>query len=144
MFRGSPIPVVSLNALLHAEATLPEEGERQIVVVRESEEQEYLGILVDSLGEIPEVPAHRIEKISAMLAGDNMLAESIVKSEADGHLGEMLVVLAPERIRQRTMQARLQEKAGVGAPLLAQVPPRVVSMEAGRERTSETPTATTR
>jgi len=98
MFRGDPIAVVSLRVPMQWR-TQPNEGEQQTVVIREDDEKECIGLLVDALGEIPEVPASRIEKINALIAGENMLAESLVKiSDAtDG----LLVVLSPERIRVR-------------------------------------------
>ena len=102
MFRGNVIPVIGLWGIINKEARRRSSQEPQIVVLSTLRENDgYLGIMVDDLGEIPEIPLHRIEKISSMLAGNNLLAESLVKPESDNPQEEMIVVLSPERIRQR-------------------------------------------
>lgn len=102
MFRGNVIPVIGLWGIIDKEARRRSSQEPQIVVLNTLRENDcYLGIMVDDLGEIPEIPLHRIEKISSMLAGNNLLAESLIKPETDNPQEAMIVVLSPERIRQR-------------------------------------------
>ncbi len=117
MFRGSLMPVVSLHQILQKDVpTAPMHAESQIVVIRAQEDSDYLGLLVDALGEIPEVSLSQIEKISPMLAGDNILAESIVKQSADEPCQEMLVVLSPDRICNRVMHAVKGQLKSAGRP----------------------------
>lgn len=118
MFHGSLMPIVSLHQILQKDAPPPPiHAESQIVVIREQEDSDYLGLLVDALGEIPEVSVSQIEKISPMLAGDNILADSIVKQCADEPCQEMLVVLSPERICNRVVHAvKGQTKAAAKLP----------------------------
>jgi hypothetical protein len=60
-----------------------------------------IGVMVDELGEIPEIPMERIEKVSPMLASGNALAESLVKPGAGKTSREMIVVLSAERLRRK-------------------------------------------
>lgn len=102
VFRGNVIPVVGLWGIISKEGRRRISHDPQIVVINTTEEMEScLGIMVDELGEIPEIPMHRVEKISSMLAGENILAESLIKPEDGNSQEEMIVVLSPERIRQR-------------------------------------------
>ena len=103
MFRERVMAVINLAVLLGADAPLTNAvlGGRQIVVLRDEAPNGPMGLLVDHLGEIPEVPRERIERISAMLGGDNQLAESMVKKTAGDTSQEMLVLLSAERIRHR-------------------------------------------
>ena len=103
MFRERVMAVINLAVLLGADAPLTNAvlGGKQIVVLRDEAPNGPMGLLVDHLGEIPEVPRERIERISAMLGGDNQLAESMVKKTAGDTSQEMLVLLSAERIRHR-------------------------------------------
>jgi chemotaxis signal transduction protein len=77
-------------------------NEPQIVVLRMGDPDDTLiGIMVDELGEIPEIPLERIEKVSPMVAGGNALADSLVKPGAGKSSREMIVLLSPDRLRQK-------------------------------------------
>jgi chemotaxis signal transduction protein len=110
MFRDKVMAVINLAVLLGVDAPLAGANAqgRQIVVLRDEPSGTFMGLLVDHLGEIPEIPVERIEKLSAMLGGDNQLAESMVKRVPGEPATEMLVLLSAERIR-----ARIQK---LGAP----------------------------
>lgn len=104
MFRDSLISVVGLWGMLGKEDQRRGSGELQIVVIRlNGEEDTLIGVMVDELGEIPEIPVERIEKVSPMLTAGNTLAESLVKPGAGKSSREMIVVLSPERLRQKFM-----------------------------------------
>ncbi len=118
MFQQSVMAVINLSVLLGVDSPLtPEvlEG-KQIVVLRGEGDTDPMGLLVDHLGEIPEVPAERIEKISGMLGGDNQLADCMVKQAPGEPTSAMLVLLSAERIRQRI------EKAGALSDLALTIP----------------------
>lgn len=102
MFRENVIPVIGLWGMISNEGRRRSNQDPQIVVINTNHESDsYLGIIIDELGDIPEIPLSRIEKISAMLAGENMLAESLVKPETANSQEEMLVIISPERIKRR-------------------------------------------
>ncbi len=106
MFRDKLISVVGLWGMLGKDDKRRSGHEPQIVVLRLGGENEtLLGVMVDELGEIPEVPKERIEKVSPMLSGGNLLAESLVKPGAGKTSREMIVVLSPERLRRRFISA---------------------------------------
>ncbi len=103
MFREQVMAVINLAVLLGGDSppTSAALVGKQIVVLKDEAPNGPMGLLVDHLGEIPEVPLERIEKISAMLGGENQLAESMVKKTAGETSQEMLVLLSAERIRNR-------------------------------------------
>jgi chemotaxis signal transduction protein len=102
MFRDKLISVVGLWGMLGKEDKRHSGHEPQIVVLRLGGVNETLiGVMVDELGEIPEIPVERIEKVSPMLSNGNVLAESLVKPGAGKSSREMIVVLSPERLRRK-------------------------------------------
>lgn len=102
MFREKLISVVGLWGMLGKEDKRRSNQEPQIIVLRMGDEEETLiGVMVDELGEIPEIPVERIEKVSPMMANDNALAESLVKPGVGKSSREMIVVLSPERLRRK-------------------------------------------
>jgi chemotaxis signal transduction protein len=102
MFRDKLISVVGLWGMLGKEDKRRSSNEPQIVVLRMGDPDDTLiGIMVDELGEIPEIPLERIEKVSPMVAGGNALADSLVKPGAGKSSREMIVLLSPDRLRQK-------------------------------------------
>lgn len=105
MYQGNPLPVIELRWLLKntpMNDTPPER--RQIVVMRYADDVERIGLIVDALGEIPEVPVSMLQPLSSMLAGENVLADSIVRSDSELTGANMILVLNPDRIAQRLRQ----------------------------------------
>lgn len=109
MHDDQPITVFDLAALLTGRPTAVEA--RQIVVIRSPEQRISFGILVDELGEIPEIPAERIEPIPGMLANGKSLTESLVKPHPADAEKRILVILSVERMLQRLFGTRLQHEA---------------------------------
>lgn len=106
MYRDKLIHVVGLWGELGKEDKRHQGHEPQIIVVRLGEADSMLiGLMVDELGEIPEIQLDRIEKVSPMLAGGNGLAESLVKPGNGKDSKEMIVVLSTERLRRRFLKA---------------------------------------
>jgi len=100
-YHSRTIDVISLRE----ELGLPscELGEdAQIVVVKQKSIDEkadrHYGVVVDELGEIPEVPTSRIDMLDSIVGGSDLLGEAIVKPEEGQRDMEMLVVLDPQRI----------------------------------------------
>ncbi len=117
MFHEQVMAVINLAVLLGVESPLTPAAlaGKQIVVLRDEAPNGPMGLLVDHLGEIPEVPVDRIERLSSMLGGDNQLAESMVKKTAGETSQEMLVLLSAERIRNRIQNlGKLPEMVPLG------------------------------
>jgi chemotaxis signal transduction protein len=104
MFRNKLVPVIGLWGLLGKEGRRRPAHEPQIVILRLDNDM-LVGVVVDELGEIPEIQAEHIEKISGMIAGENMLADRLVKPDDSKGRTEMIIVLSPERLRRRFLAA---------------------------------------
>ena len=99
MYRGQLISVVNLHRLMSRLDSV--ERTRQIVVIR-TRNKICLGLLVDALGEIPEVARTEIQPMGNIGAGPDALIIGVVNGlgpEDDRH--RMLSVLATERLCQR-------------------------------------------
>ncbi len=98
MYKGTPIPVFDISRIIDA---LPSEAnpERQAIVLNKGESG-YFGILVDELGEIPEVLESRLQMIPEFIAGGNVLADTIVMTDKP-EKETLLIVLSVNRIATR-------------------------------------------
>ncbi|TAL21382.1 MAG: chemotaxis protein CheW, partial [Nitrospirae bacterium] len=108
LHHSIPIPVVNIQRLLPQIAASQNAFHQQIVLVRHKENSLF-GILVDSLGEIPEVARSRVEMLSSMFSGEGVIADSLVKPDASQQAGELLLILNPDRICQRIAFLKGQE-----------------------------------
>ena len=100
MFHNTLVPVVGLWGLLGEAGRRHPNHEPQIVILQLSADV-MMGVMVDELGEIPEIHYGLIEQISGILAGENMLAESIIKPDESKGRTDMIVVISPDRLRRR-------------------------------------------
>ena len=94
-YHGDPIPVVDIRQ----ELRLPPKDinlETQIVVAKAGATK--VGLLVDGLGEIPEVCLDRVEMANGLLDSQENYVECVIKPEPQSAGGNMLVVLDPERL----------------------------------------------
>jgi chemotaxis signal transduction protein len=110
MYGGDPILVFCLRNHLHFGKPVDPAGYTQIVVVRGNDAEPF-GILVHRLGEIPEVDNAAIDSVANLFPGEGVLSESVVRPDPAAGREGILVVLSPERIRQKLVKAR--ERAGV-------------------------------
>jgi len=98
LHRGETLPLYNLHAALGLPAP-PEEGVRGQVVVIRGEDGACFGILVDALGEIPEVPLDAIADVSSIYVGVTPVLASLVKvSEERG--APMLTLLSVASMAQ--------------------------------------------
>lgn len=100
MFRDKLITVLRLDKLISGTRE-SEVSDQQVIVVR-SRGKICLGLLVDSLGEIPEVAREDIQDTLSMNAADGVLVTGIVRNmrrEAEGDT--LLSVLDVERLCRR-------------------------------------------
>ncbi|WP_412480247.1 chemotaxis protein CheW [Azonexus sp. IMCC34839] len=98
MYGGSPIPVYDIAVMTNAGPHL-ENCEPQVVVLQKGEGPKF-GILVDGLGEIPEIPLERLQALPAMLAGENILGEAMISPESEEN-PHLLLVLGVDRMASR-------------------------------------------
>jgi len=110
LHENMPIPVVDIQRLLPRTAATQKAAHQQIVLVRH-QENHLFGILVDSLGEIPEVAHHRLELMSSMFSGEGVIADSLVKPDPSRPSGELLLILNPDKVCQRIAVLKGQEAA---------------------------------
>ncbi len=100
MYRGGLISVLHLPRLLTPGAPLPEKA-RQIVVVR-THGKVCMGLLVDQLGEIPEIARSEIQSVSQVSVSANALTIGIVNGmRRTGDRHGILSILGSDRLCQR-------------------------------------------
>ncbi|WP_153109843.1 chemotaxis protein CheW [Propionivibrio limicola] len=114
MYGGVPIPVFDIRRIV--DAGPPCSGVDSQVVVLKKGENSHFGILVDGLGEIPEVCASRLQALPDLLAGGNLLADSIVMTDVP-EKETLLVVLGVDRIAARLVPTIPDKTQGEGAML---------------------------
>lgn len=98
MHNDQLVTIFDLAALLSGKVS--DSSTQQIVLLRVPDQKLSLGILVDELGEIPEISAQRIEPLPDLLARGNSLMESLVKPDEEDTNTPILVILSAERILQ--------------------------------------------
>jgi chemotaxis signal transduction protein len=109
MHNDQPVTIFDLAAMLTGKPSSSEA--KQIVMIRMPEQRFNFGILVDELGEIPEIPAERIEPIPSMLTNGKSLTESLVKPHPGDAEKRILVILSVERVLERLFGVRTQLEA---------------------------------
>lgn len=100
MYRGGLISVLHLPRLLTPGAPVPEKA-RQIVVVR-TRGRVCLGLLVDQLGEIPEIARSEIQSVSQLMASGSALTVGVVNGmRRTGDRNGILSIIGPDRLCMR-------------------------------------------
>jgi len=102
LYRNQAIPLYNLRVALGL-PDASQAADTQVVVVRSSDDQ-WFGVLVDRLGEIPEIPVSHIAPVADIFVGITPVLAAIVKPTAPGWRGEMLTLLSVE-----TMAAVLRD-----------------------------------
>lgn len=113
LYQDMTVPVVDISRLMPERPDVPHVPGKQVVLVRIREDA-VLGIMVNSLGEIPEVAQHRVQALSSMFSGEGAIADSLVKPEVSQASGELLLILNPEKICQRIMALKNKEAPQAG------------------------------
>ncbi|QGY40798.1 chemotaxis protein CheW [Pseudodesulfovibrio cashew] len=103
LFKDKVVPVIRIHSLVGME--YPEdESHLQIVIVRyDNGNQGMLGIVVDSLAEIPEVCNTRVDCSLSTLEG-NGYTECLIKPDENSKRNDMLVVLDPDGLMRHLAQ----------------------------------------
>ena len=97
MYEGDPIMVVDLRDYVNGAVG---GAASQIVIVRGATNGQLLGLLVDELGEIPEVPVSLIQPVAGLFQGSASLVDSIVKTDG-GAGGGLLLLLSADKLAAR-------------------------------------------
>ena len=108
MYAGNAIAVVDIRGQLD----MPDEPcppQAQVVVVQAGKTR--IGLVVDALGEIPEVCMSRVDATSSILDGEESYVECIIKPDPQSGSRELLVVVDPERLVQRLVEKRVRRAA---------------------------------
>lgn len=98
-YDGLPRPVFQVKHLLEDEEETEVSQSAQIIMLRR-DSVTLFGLLVNDLGDIPEVKASRLADFPEALAGGCVLAESILAVD-DAGSEKMLIVLGIERLYKR-------------------------------------------
>lgn len=94
IYQGETLPIYNLHAALGMTEPAEVGARRQVVVVR-GEEGKCFGILVDALGDVPEVPVADIADVSSIYVGVTPVLASVVKTPL-GSSKPMLTILSVE------------------------------------------------
>ena len=98
MYCGSPIPIFDIRSVVGGGPAIA--GTRPQIVILKKSPDSHFGILVDALGDIPEVLSSRLQDLPSLLGGGNVLADTIVMTDKP-ESETLLVVLSVERIASR-------------------------------------------
>lgn len=121
MYQGRPISVFDLTPLLPGKPGL--KGEGQLVVLGMPEQDLRFGILVDELGDIPEIPVGRIDPVPALLGqSGTSMTESLVRPDPAAPGRDILVVLSLEAIMRRLATATATPRGSGEVSILPPLP----------------------
>ena len=102
-YRGSLIPVLHLNKILNQGASLVESNTQQIVVVKT--QKGLMGLLVDALGEIPEICATKLNDMSKLIPSQSQFIDSIVKPDLKASSEQMLIIIDPSKLLKQVLSS---------------------------------------
>lgn len=92
IFQGKPTVILDIRPILD-EPARPMDKDTQIIMVKTGKMP--IGLIVDGLGEIPEIPVKRVEMPDHIIE-DTRYTDCIVKPDVKSKSEEMLVVLHPD------------------------------------------------
>lgn len=92
IYQGETLPIYNLHAALGLPEPDEVNGAREIIIIR-GDEGRYFGILVDALGEVPEIRLSDITDVSSIYVGITPVLASVVKTPP-GSSRPMLTLLS--------------------------------------------------
>lgn len=99
MYRGRAISIIDLSPLL---ASPPPSGRLRQIIVLKSREKVCMGILVEALGEIPEISPKSIQRIDqTMAAGNSIFVGAVTGLGSSTDKNRILSIIDPSRLCQR-------------------------------------------
>ncbi|MDQ8021794.1 MAG: chemotaxis protein CheW [Moraxellaceae bacterium] len=98
MYEGTPVPVFDIRHIAQAgEANEAGDALPQVILLANGPGN-WLGVLADELGPIPELPVARMKPVPGMIAGASVISEAIVPTD---EAEQLLPILCAARIAQR-------------------------------------------
>lgn len=114
MRRGAPLAVLDLPRLLNGgQPTAGTSSLAQIVVVKAGPGRPSFGMLVDALGDTPEVAQSRLDRLSEVCSAADALVEHVVKPTASSEKQPLLMVLSAQRLGAALSAPRTQTSTAV-------------------------------
>ena len=104
MYRDSAVSVIDIRNFLQEENTNPY---KEIVIVKFGSDKRYIGILVDTLGDIPSVSPDRIKPLEEYIVGSGTLVKSVVFPPKGSPSKALLTILSIEKINRQLVQPEL-------------------------------------
>ena len=121
-YQGQALTIFDLSEIVDSPQPLEERrkdhnagSKRQILILHSLKEKTRFGILVDSLGDITEIPLSQVDAVPTMMSNGNSIVESLVTPQTGNANRRVLVVLSAEKIFYRLSETILYRKTGFTA-----------------------------
>lgn len=101
LYNESFVSVIDIRNFLQEESRRPY---KEIVILKFGEKEEYIGILVTSLGDIPEVHRDRIKPLEEYIIGNGTIAKSVVFPHKDSRDKDVLTILSVDKINKELVK----------------------------------------
>ena len=101
MYKDSFVSVIDIRNFIQEEGRKPYE---EIVILKFGKSDNYIGILVNALGDIPEVHADRIKPLQEYIIGNGTLAKSVVFPHKDSRERDVLTILSVDKINNELVK----------------------------------------
>lgn len=113
IIRDTAIAVLDIAHMLGQKETTQAAELQQIVIIQATPQRASFGLLVDDLGENPEIPLARIVQTPDVFHSRNALVENLVKPDPAVPGDTILMLLSIDRLAARAPGARLDPAAAV-------------------------------
>jgi len=95
-YKDNLVPVLNLGNALDGSSGKGQLEGNQIVIV--NTHKGMMGVLVDSLGDIPEISLDRFTDMNKVMTGQAQFIDSVVRPGDEDNRSSMLIVLAPDKL----------------------------------------------
>jgi len=101
MYKDSFVSVIDIRNFINEEVHKPY---KEIVIMKFGRDDSYIGILVNDLGDIPEVHMDRIKPLKEYIIGSGTLAKSVVFPHKDSKEKDVLTILSVDKINNELVK----------------------------------------
>lgn len=101
MYKDSFVSVIDIRKFINEEAHKPY---KEIVIIKFGRDDSYIGILVNALGDIPEVHMDRIKPLQEYIIGSGTLAKSVIFPHKDSREKDVLTILSIDKINSELVK----------------------------------------
>ncbi|MBD3823356.1 MAG: chemotaxis protein CheW [Epsilonproteobacteria bacterium] len=95
IYNDAAVMVIDIKKFIQESV---DEEYNEIVIIRYGSPENYLGILVNTLGDIPEVEIERIKKLQAQIIGSGTLVDCVAFPSRESSSKEVLSILSVDKI----------------------------------------------